>query len=80
MSTPFRDLTDVTLMNEYHYGLDDHNECYDPVYHDNHDDFEEDEDGDVDEYQIFFNIKSAVFTFHIHQSYLPYHIIAIYNI
>ena len=40
---PSRDLTDVTLVSEDHEGPDDHNDSDDPVYHDDHDDCDEDE-------------------------------------
>ena len=43
---PSRDLTDVTLVTEDHYGPHDHNEFDDPDYHDDED---EDEDKDEDE-------------------------------
>ena len=34
---PYRDLTGVTLVSEDHDCPDDHNECDDIDYHDNHD-------------------------------------------
>ena len=36
----------MTLVSEDHDGPDDHNECYEPDYHDDHDDCDEDEDED----------------------------------
>ena len=49
MRTPSRDLTDVTLVSEDHDGLEDHNECDDQDYHDNHEECYEDEDDDEKE-------------------------------
>ena len=43
---PSSDLTDATLVSEHHQGPDDHNDSGDPVYHDDHEDCDEDEDGD----------------------------------
>ena len=43
---PSGDLADVTLVSVDHEGPDDHNDSDNPVYHDDHDDCDEDEDED----------------------------------